>query len=50
MVLRWALDNNQIVIPRSSSIAHIKQNLDLEWVLPAADKEAIDALDGTRAR
>jgi diketogulonate reductase-like aldo/keto reductase len=50
VVLRWALDNNQIVIPRSSKMAHIKQNLDLQFTLPPADKAAIDGMDGTHTR
>jgi len=50
VVLRWALDSNQIVIPRSSKMAHIQQNLDLQFTLPPEDKAAMDRMDGTHTR
>jgi len=50
VVLRWALDHNQVVIPRSSQKAHISQNLDLDFELPDEERLSIDRLDATNRR
>eukprot|EP00951_Prasinocladus_malaysianus_P036852 scaffold391141_cov50-Prasinocladus_malaysianus.AAC.1 len=46
VALRWALQNGQIVIPRSSKTTHIRNNFDL-WTFSLSDHEmaAIDELD-----
>jgi len=48
IVLRWALDHNQVVIPRSGSHAHMKDNLDLDFYLSKEQRERIDKLDSNR--
>lgn len=48
VVLRWALDGGQAVVPRSASEAHQRQNLDLDFFLTVEERAAIDALDGTK--
>ena len=45
-VLRWALHRGQAVIPKSSSDAHIRANLNLSFALSADELSAIDAMDG----
>lgn len=48
VVLRWALQKGQAVIPRSASPAHIPENrLLFDFALSDAEVQAIDALDGT---
>ena len=47
VVLRWAIQHGQIVIPRSSNRARIAENLDVAgWTLGDDDMFALDALDG----
>ncbi|MFB6132421.1 MAG: aldo/keto reductase [Halanaeroarchaeum sp.] len=46
IVLRWAIEKDLVVIPKSSSPEHIADNIDvLDWRLEAADHERIDGLD-----
>lgn len=48
VVLRWALQRGQVVIPRSSSTTHIPENLQLfDFELSDAEMQAINGLDGT---
>ncbi|KAF8059205.1 XYL1 [Scenedesmus sp. PABB004] len=48
VVLRWALQRGQGVIPRSASAEHIRENLALfDFSLTDAEMAAISALDGT---
>jgi 2,5-diketo-D-gluconate reductase A len=48
VVLRWALQKGQVVIPRSSSTDHIPANrLLFDFALTDAEMQAIDSLDGT---
>lgn len=48
IVLRWALQLGQVVIPRSSNTDHIPANLQLfDFALSDAEMQAINALDGT---
>jgi len=43
--LRWLLQKGAIVIPKSSSREHLRENMDLEgWELSSEDIEAVDAL------
>jgi len=43
-VLRWAVEKDVVVLPKSTNPAHIRTNLDLfDWAL---DPEAVDRLDG----
>lgn len=48
VVLRWALQLGQVVIPRSANLDHIPQNLQLfDFSLSDAEMQAINTLDGT---
>eukprot|EP00775_Hariotina_reticulata_P008779 gene8779-8957_t len=48
IVLRWALQRGQVVIPRSSSTEHITHNLQLfDFELSDIEMQAINSLDGT---
>uniref|UniRef100_A0A7S4B0V3 ShKT domain-containing protein n=2 Tax=Chrysotila carterae TaxID=13221 RepID=A0A7S4B0V3_CHRCT len=48
IVLRWALQHNVSVIPRSTKRKHIESNLQLDgFELSAEQMRAIDALDGS---
>lgn len=48
VVLRWALQRGQVVIPRSSSTQHIADNLALfDFELSDVEMQAINGLDGT---
>lgn len=51
VILRWHIENETIIIPKSVHADRQKQNLDLfGFVLDPAEHAAIDALDGpTRA-
>lgn len=50
VVLRWAIEKNIIVIPKSSSPNHIAENIDLfDWKLAEADHQRLDALDRDQA-
>jgi diketogulonate reductase-like aldo/keto reductase len=46
VVLRWAVENDVVVIPKSSSPKHVRENLDLfDWSFETADRERLDELD-----
>jgi diketogulonate reductase-like aldo/keto reductase len=46
IVLKWAVENDVVVIPKSSSPEHVRQNLDLfDWSFETADRERLDELD-----
>ncbi|QSG07932.1 aldo/keto reductase [Halapricum desulfuricans] len=46
VVLRWALDHDVVVLPRSTSEGHIRQNFELfGWELDPEDRRRIDDLD-----
>jgi len=48
IVLRWALQRGQVVIPRSSSTEHITENLQLyDFQLSDIEMQAMNSLDGT---
>eukprot|EP00879_Flechtneria_rotunda_P018463 GHRR01019367.1.p1 GENE.GHRR01019367.1~~GHRR01019367.1.p1 ORF type:complete len:495 (+),score=162.62 GHRR01019367.1:249-1733(+) len=48
VVLRWALQRGQVVIPRSSSTVHMQENLQLfDFELSDMEMLAINGLDGT---
>lgn len=48
VVLRWALQRGQVVIPRSRSTQHIVDNLALfDFDLTDMEMQAINGLDGT---
>ena len=47
VVLRWAIQHGQVVIPRSSKRGRIVENLDVAgWTLDGDEMSALDALDG----
>jgi len=44
--LRWLLQKGIIVIPKASSEAHLRENMDIfDWELSAADEEGIDNIE-----
>jgi diketogulonate reductase-like aldo/keto reductase len=46
VVLRWAVEQGVVPLPKSSSPAHVRENLDVfDWELDEADRERIDALE-----
>ena len=46
MVLRWAVEQGVVVIPKSSSAEHVRENAELfDWELDAADRRRLDDLD-----
>ncbi|MCU4717767.1 aldo/keto reductase [Halapricum hydrolyticum] len=46
VVLRWAIEKDVVVLPRSTSEEHIQQNFELfGWELDAEDRQRIDDLD-----
>lgn len=46
VVLRWAVEKDVVVLPKSTTPAHIRTNLDLfDWALDAEDTERLDALN-----
>jgi diketogulonate reductase-like aldo/keto reductase len=46
IVLKWAAEQDVVVLPKSSSPTHVRQNGDLfDWNLAAEDRERIDDLD-----
>jgi diketogulonate reductase-like aldo/keto reductase len=46
IVLRWAVEKDVVVLPKSSSAAHVVENADLfGWELAPADHRRIDELD-----
>lgn len=46
VVLRWAIEKDVVVLPRSTSETHIQQNFELfDWELDPEDRRRIDDLD-----
>jgi diketogulonate reductase-like aldo/keto reductase len=46
VALRWAVEENIVVIPKSTSAAHIGENIELfDWELDESDHQRLDALD-----
>ncbi|PHQ40389.1 oxidoreductase [Halorubrum persicum] len=45
VVLRWALDNDVVALPRSSTPEHVRANADLDWELDEADRRQLDERD-----
>lgn len=45
VVLRWALDRDVIVLPRSTSPDHIENNIATEWTLSETDRERLTECD-----
>ncbi|MFC7095830.1 aldo/keto reductase [Halobaculum marinum] len=45
VVLRWALDRDVVVLPRSTTPEHIRANADLDWSLDEADRRRLDDRD-----
>ncbi|MFC7169050.1 aldo/keto reductase [Halobium salinum] len=46
VVLRWAVERDVVVVPKSSSPAHVRENADLfDWELDEADRERLDDAD-----
>ncbi|OYR58567.1 hypothetical protein DJ71_25670, partial [Halorubrum sp. E3] len=42
VVLRWALDNDMVALPRSSTPEHVRANADLDWEPDEADRRQPD--------
>ncbi|WP_247003387.1 aldo/keto reductase [Halosolutus gelatinilyticus] len=46
IVLRWAVERDVVVLPKSSSPEHVRENLDLfDWELDADDRRRLDGRD-----
>lgn len=46
IVLKWSVENDVVVLPKSSSPEHVRANLDLfDWTLDDEDHALIDAID-----
>jgi len=46
VVLKWATERNVVVLPKSTSPAHVRQNVELfDWDLAPEDRRRIDDLD-----
>jgi diketogulonate reductase-like aldo/keto reductase len=46
IVLRWAIEKNIVVIPKSTSADHIRGNIELfDWKLREADRQRLDEID-----
>jgi len=46
IVLRWAVENDVVPLPKSSSPEHVRENLDLfDWELDDADRQRLDEAD-----
>jgi diketogulonate reductase-like aldo/keto reductase len=46
VALRWAVEKNVVVIPKSTSADHIGENIELfDWELDESDHQRLDALD-----
>ena len=46
IVLKWSMEKDVVVLPKSSSASHIAENIDLfDWELAEADQQLIDDLD-----
>ncbi|MFC6723684.1 aldo/keto reductase [Halobium palmae] len=49
IALKWAVERGIVVLPKSSSPEHVRQNFELfDWEMDEADVERIDALDRDR--
>ncbi|KDS91049.1 oxidoreductase [Halorubrum saccharovorum] len=48
IILRWALDNDVVALPRSSTPDHVRANADLDWELDEADRRRLDERDRDR--
>jgi diketogulonate reductase-like aldo/keto reductase len=49
IALRWALENDVVVIPKSSSPEHVRENLALfDWELEEDDRRRLDGIDRDR--
>jgi diketogulonate reductase-like aldo/keto reductase len=45
VVLNWAIRRDAVVLPKSTSPAHVRQNADLDWSLDEADLRRLDDRD-----
>jgi len=46
IALRWAVEKDVVVLPKSSSPEHVRQNIELfDWELDAADRRRLDEAD-----
>jgi diketogulonate reductase-like aldo/keto reductase len=45
VVLRWAIERDTVVLPKSSSPAHVQQNAELDWEIDEADLRRLDERD-----
>jgi diketogulonate reductase-like aldo/keto reductase len=45
VVLRWALDRDVVVLPRSTDSEHIENNIAIDWSLDETDRERLDERD-----
>jgi diketogulonate reductase-like aldo/keto reductase len=46
IVLKWAVEQDVVVLPKSSSPEHVRQNAELfDWELAAEDRERLDDLE-----
>ncbi|ELZ00132.1 aldo/keto reductase [Natrialba asiatica] len=46
IVLKWAVENEIVVLPKSTSPEHVRSNLDLfDWTLDEDDRDRLDAID-----
>lgn len=46
IILKWSVENDVVVLPKSSSPEHVRSNLDLfDWTLDDEDRARIDAID-----
>ena len=49
IVLKWAVENDVVAIPKSSSPDHVRENLELfDWDLDDEDRERLDGIDRDR--
>ena len=45
--MRWLIQQDIITIPKSGSVPHLRENLDVfTWQLTDAEMQILDALDG----
>jgi diketogulonate reductase-like aldo/keto reductase len=45
VAIRWSFQKKYITIPKSSNAERIRENVDLDWEIPADHMEACAALD-----
>ena len=45
VVLKWAVERDVVVLPKSTSPAHVRQNADLDWSIAEEDRRALDGRD-----